>query len=1430
MKKMSIFFSVLFLMLSMNVLAEKTTDTQVSAGSIQVFIAPEECQMSFSFFMLEIGMWSAWFPSGSVINNILPGQVEVRFRQTVGWLTQANQTITVESNKMASLSVACCPEQPDAPIIYSVGKGTSTEIVSIKWKENHCVDYYKLYRGLTNNIHERELLAQQIEGSEYTDNTAEPGKQYYYWVHSANLYMYSEPSQCVIGYLKLHSPQNVIASNKDYTQYVLLTFDKVEGASEYNIFRNNEPDLSYAVKIGTVTKGYFEDTSAIYEKPYYYWVVSENEFTTSVSTSVAGKRKMPAVETVLASDCENNDSVNIEFQSIGDNFRYFCVRDEISNSENTVIFSNYYDGKFLDDTVEAGKKYLYRIRAANEYGSSLSAPDEGSACDANSQATCFKSIIEAGEPDIGSFSYWMSSISSWSTKYPSDTLICNLEPGQINVRYNEEPGWITPEEKNITLEANKTIVDNVRYCPQTPATPLNVRASDATSTDHIVIQWDSNPCENHYLIYRGVNNHPDNSTLLADNIINNEYRDNTAEQGMMYYYWIVADNQYEKSERSHYDTGFIELTPPADVYASSTNFQKPYIRVSFSSVEGAINYEIWRGVLSNPAYAKYIGSVTETVYDDQATVYEKPYYYWIKSVNNFSKSSFSSYAMGKALMPKVDYVIASHQEYENMVKIEFIKIGDEAYHGIVYSFIRDEMGLRNKTLRSSINWDGQFEDRTAYPGKIYYYRIKAQNAYGYSISNACRGSSKIGSVTGLKASQSDHLCKIRLDWNHVENSKFYEIYRNTTNDLSTAIKMESMTNFFWDNVERSYFYWVKAANEYTTSDDNNQGYVLGAPATCEYNTSDSEIIFDHNGGTASFTVIPNYSSPECVWRVSSSADWINNITPEYGTGEQTITFTIDPNNIPLTGTIDIDGDNSFCNYSHSSVQVVNNRFKISGNILYYSNDIPIEGVKLNLDGGSMHLDTYTDENGAYVFPPSPNGNYGVTPYHTATIPEMVITPFDASLVFRNMRNVISLDDYQKLAADINADGDQDVFDIVLILLYSMGHTENFNKDAWLFNPVSINYSLDQDISDHYKGIVLGDVSGNWKPEGENQIPVITDAMFCVTLPDISGVTTGDLIQIPVSITPTASADIYSYYADIAYDPEVLTFTNVSMDNYDSENWTYPSTNKSLAGKIRIVACGATPLNIDDDLFKLHFTVLGNINDSSLLTFETFLFNEGFPSVSTKNGSVSIVEKNTYILDLDIIGNGQILLNDTLEILPWKGIFSENQTIQLEAIPSENFFQWMGDIVDSNNRVSVIMNRNRQIKAVFNRFDFVLKKGWNLISLPVIPFDNQLTSIFPDAQIAYEFQNGRYIPVNRLIQGKGYWVKIPSDAIYPIGGLPFSSFIADFNPGWHLIGATDQIRTPEDFSLTGISAIYEFYDGYLVANQFEPGKGYWIKVE
>ena len=71
----------------------------------------------------------------------------------------------------------------------------------------------------------------------------------------------------------------------------------------------------------------------------------------------------------------------------------------------------------------------------------------------------------------------------------------------------------------------------------------------------------------------------------------------------------------------------------------------------------------------------------------------------------------------------------------------------------------------------------------------------------------------------------------------------------------------------------------------------------------------------------------------------------------------------------------------------------------------------------------------------------------------------------------------------------------------------------------------------------------------------------------------------------------------------------------------------------------------------------------------------------------------------------------------------------------------------------------------------------LKKGWNLISLPLSPDDNYLFRLFPEAEVAYEYKNGSYINVEYLEVGKGYWVKMNADHLYIITGTPFSECLS-----------------------------------------------------
>jgi len=670
MKKMSIFFSMFFLLFSMSAFSEENT------GSIQVFIGPEECQSSFSFWVSSIENWSVYYPSETIVSSILPGEVEIRFREVSDWILPEKKTITVEANKTNSLFIRCCPIKPEPPIHVSAGDGLHTDFIRIQWNDEVCNLNYRIYRGITDDFSDAFLILDGIYGNEFRDYSAEPGNKYYYWVIANNNFNFSEVSPHDTGFLRLLPPTNIVASNGDYNEHVLITFHPAEGASEYEIWRlpqrniNEVPNISYSVRVGNTSNCYFKDTYSVCEIPYYYWIISKNgNMYSSFNTYVVGKRKMMEVEHIIASDCKYDNYVEIKFQSIDDDFnsfKYVLLRSELNNPSGLVELKSFGDANgdyivYSDYTVEPGKKYLYRIETKSYYDSSLSAPDEGSAGESPNQATCFKIIVESSDPEIGSFSYWMPEIASWSSKHPSNSLICNLEPGQITIRFSDEAEWFKPDEKIITLEANKTVVDYAKYCPITPPPPLNVQASDRSSCDHILITWNSYLCDQIYEVYRGLNNDPDDSVLIAQNVNGTSYTDSSAEHGVNYYYWIVANNQFVKSKKSNYDIGIRDLSPPVDIVA--TNDDQNHIRISYNDVDGANEYEIWRGTSSDLSNAQNLSTVSNLYFDDKSMIYEKPYFYWIRCVNSMIKSDFSACVNGKRKMPSVDFLNASDQEF-----------------------------------------------------------------------------------------------------------------------------------------------------------------------------------------------------------------------------------------------------------------------------------------------------------------------------------------------------------------------------------------------------------------------------------------------------------------------------------------------------------------------------------------------------------------------------------------------------------------------------------------------------------------------------------------------------------------------------------------------------------------------------------------------
>lgn len=103
-----------------------------------------------------------------------------------------------------------------------------------------------------------------------------------------------------------------------------------------------------------------------------------------------------------------------------------------------------------------------------------------------------------------------------------------------------------------------------------------------------------------------------------------------------------------------------------------------------------------------------------------------------------------------------------------------------------------------------------------------------------NISGIC---AKPVSVTGVQASDGDFLDYVQVTYNNVSNAARHEIWRNTTNDPSTAKKIfDDLGSPFPDKIVTAgtiYYYWIKACNYYGCSDFSvsDSGYKGTLPTT-----------------------------------------------------------------------------------------------------------------------------------------------------------------------------------------------------------------------------------------------------------------------------------------------------------------------------------------------------------------------------------------------------------------------------------------------------------------------------------------------------------------------------------------------------------------------------------------------------------------------
>jgi len=126
-------------------------------------------------------------------------------------------------------------------------------------------------------------------------------------------------------------------------------------------------------------------------------------------------------------------------------------------------------------------------------------------------------------------------------------------------------------------------------------------------------------------------------------------------------------------------------------------------------------------------------------------------------------------------------------------------------------------------------------------------------------------------------------------------------------------------------------------------------------------------------------------------------------------------------------------------------------------------------------------------------------------------------------------------------------------------------------------------------------------------------------------------------------------------------------------------------------------------------------------------------------------------------------------------------------------------------------------------------------GWNMVSLPVLPEDRQVSALFPDAVSAFAFAEG-YAQISELQVCTGYWVNLEQGGTYTWAGAPCTECARSLPSGWSMLGVPyggSAAATIQQTPASSVLAIFGFAGQYRQVGsptgELWPGAGYWVNL-
>jgi len=173
--------------------------------------------------------------------------------------------------------------------------------------------------------------------------------------------------------------------------------------------------------------------------------------------------------------------------------------------------------------------------------------------------------------------------------------------------------------------------------------PANVKASECTYDDRVLISWDPVYGATSYFVKYRSEDSRKRSNETKEQELETEYLHLTANPGEKYFYQVRAENPFGKGEWSAPRYGCQAMKAP-EVYASKRTYTSK-IRVSWTKVIGVTGYRLYRSKQDDFSTAEILKNEVIGVYQDDSTNDTSDFYYWVEARNDYT-SQISKSARG----------------------------------------------------------------------------------------------------------------------------------------------------------------------------------------------------------------------------------------------------------------------------------------------------------------------------------------------------------------------------------------------------------------------------------------------------------------------------------------------------------------------------------------------------------------------------------------------------------------------------------------------------------------------------------------------------------------------------------------------------------------------------------------------------------------